>query len=115
MIAPTCDICGQWGGGSYLQFKVMKPAETAYEKVLKIEPMQIPIGHPEGNRFFCDEHLKVAIKYAHLPYYEEAKHLIRKEISEKELLEIEKENKRLSNSFFVKFVNKIKEFFKRFW
>lgn len=82
MIAPCCDICGSWELGSYIQFKVIKEEEIAYNKMYESKEIDyIPTGHPYGNRPFCKDHFPIAIKYAHLPYREEAYLLIKQEIA----------------------------------
>lgn len=78
MIAPECDICGSWADGEYIQFKVIDPKQIEFNERCQKEPLIL--GHPYGNRYFCNEHLLIAQKYCHLPYYEEAYKLIKKEV-----------------------------------
>lgn len=82
MIGPACDICGEWDTGDYVQFEVIKPSEIEHNRLYDYysqidEPIE---GDRFGNRYFCKNHLEIARKYSHLPYYEEAYSLIKKDV-----------------------------------
>lgn len=71
--APICILCRKWsneGGGSWFQFKVVKPEEIEHNSQFS-KPV-VPAGDRAGNWFFCREHEGFGWKYRHLTWEEAA-------------------------------------------
>lgn len=67
MRPPICAICDadfievpETGDGIYF---ALSDIDEQYNK--KLEPTGI-VGHPAGFEWFCNKHLKIAVKYKHL-------------------------------------------------
>lgn len=67
MRPPECDICGKRFGpdeGDLIYFARDEAAENWHQRA-EAEPGFV--GHPPEAEWFCNKHLAIAKKYAHLP------------------------------------------------